>query len=371
MRWNGCAHTFTFPSGATLQFGHIQHEDSVINYQGGSWDFIGMDETTQFSPRMIAYPKSRIRRSVECLVPSRWRGASNPGGVGHDFIKKRFVANVDGASPCGPDLQFFPATIADNPHLNQSEYIANLRESGIDPLTLEQLLHGDWNAVMGGRFKASWLRHYHKEPGTGWLRFGGDKLYTLSDIRNRFLTVDPAATSVQLAKDDPDYTAVSAWGQTPCKLLVWLGCRIVRCEIPEIPEHVWQEYKRYSAGRAFVEGFGIGKGPAQLCRRHPGAMNVVEYTPQGDGKSRDKLANAANALNMAEAGRLWLPLDNPAFPRDEVESQLLTFTGSAKLDAHDDIVDSLSKAANVICGGARAQPHARHGIMTAREGRRV
>ena len=40
---------------------------------------------------------------------------------------------------------------------------------------------------------------------------------------------------------------------------------------------------------------------------------------------------------MAEAGRVWLPLDDPHFPSDEVETELLRFTGDEKQLGHDDI----------------------------------
>lgn len=366
-KWNGDDHMWTFPSGATLEFGHMQTEDAKLNYQGGSWSYIGVDEATQFTEAMLTYPRSRQRRETGSRIPIRWRGASNPGGIGHDSIKKRYVQLPDGSSPCGPDRQFFPATLADNPHIDQAEYIATLKESGIDPITLAQLLRGDWDAVIGGRFKASWLRHYRREPATQWHRFG-EQLYTFEDIKERFITCDPAATVKQTAKDDPDWTVISTWGFAPCGYLVWLACKIIRCEIPELPNNVWNEYHRWGAQRAFIEGFGIGKGPAQVCKRHGGHMNIIEYTPKGTGKAKDKLANATNAMNMMEAGRIWLPADNPGFPLDEVESQLLTFTGSDKLDAHDDVVDTLSQAANVIMAREPPRP-GRRGIVVARDGR--
>jgi len=201
-------------------------------------------------------------------------------------------------------------------------------------------LAGDWDAHAGGRFKREWLQKYIVKPP--YLHFG-DKAYTPQQLIGRFLTVDPAATAKTLAKPDPDYTAVSAWASTPCGKLVWLGCRMVRCEIPDIPGHVAEMYKRYNAGVAVVEGIGVGIGAVQLCRKHPTRMNVVEIKTV-----KDKLTNAANALNMAEAGRIWLPANDPAFPLEEVEAQLLRFTGDPSRDAHDDVVDTLSMAANRV-----------------------
>jgi hypothetical protein len=78
-------------------------------------------------------------------------------------------------------------------------------------------------------------------------------------------------------------------------------------------------------------------------------MNVIEVK-----SVKDKLTNAANALNMAEAGRVWLPADDPAFPLEEVEAQLIRFTGDPNRDGHDDAVDNLSTAANRVSGRAVA-----------------
>ena len=79
-------------------------------------------------------------------------------------------------------------------------------------------------------------------------------------------------------------------------------------------------------------------------------MNVVEYNPKG----RDKLDRAADMLNMASAGRLWLPQSDPTFPLAEVESELLRFTGDPKQGGKDDIWDTASIAGEEITKGASA-----------------
>ncbi len=366
-RWSsGDGKMWIFPSGSTLEFGHIEHEDSKLNYQGGAWSFVGVDEVTQFTPSMITYPRSRLRRAAGSLTPIRWRGASNPGGTSHDYIKARYVKRADGSVPRGGNRQFFPATIEDNPNIDREEYIATLKESGIDPITLAQLLEGDWDAVPGGRFRAAWLRHYAPEIGTEWLRFG-EYLYTSSQLTGRFITVDSAATVKTLSKPDPDWTVISTWARTPCGYLVWIGCRLHRCEIPEIPAFVWEQYRRFGASKAYVEDNGVGKGAAQLCQRYAGGrMNVIPYAT-----TKEKLKNAANAMCMAEAGRLWLPADNPQFPLDQVEAQLLRFTGDPKQDGHDDIVDTLSKAANVVMQGEPKKTSRRRGTAMAHPGANV
>jgi phage terminase large subunit-like protein len=72
-------------------------------------------------------------------------------------------------------------------------------------------------------------------------------------------------------------------------------------------------------------------------------MNVADVSNRGD-----KLQKAHNALAMAQAGRVWLPADDPAFPLADVLAELLRFDGTGA--THDDIVDTLAIAASLVLG---------------------
>jgi hypothetical protein len=61
-------------------------------------------------------------------IPLRMRAASNPGGIGHDWVRQRFL--IEGPSQ---GRVFVPAKLADNPHLDQREYFSSL--SQLDPVT--------------------------------------------------------------------------------------------------------------------------------------------------------------------------------------------------------------------------------------------
>jgi hypothetical protein len=134
--WNEVEKRWTFPSGATVSFGHVQHETDRYNYQGGEYQFIGFDELTQFSRTIYDYMHSRARRVQGCPVEPRIRSASNPGGVGHDWVKERFVEPGDKSRP------FVASRIEDNPHLDQAGYRRAL--SNLDELTRLQLEEGVW-----------------------------------------------------------------------------------------------------------------------------------------------------------------------------------------------------------------------------------
>ena len=334
---------WTFPSGATIQLAYLDSMDDARRYNSSEFQFIGIDELTEMADENVyRFMFSRLRRRAGVEIPLRFRSCTNPGGPGHLWVKKRFGLEGKPTKPIQHDGRIFiPANIHDNPSLDAETYIQSLGE--LDPITRGQIMSGDWEAFRGGRFKPSWLSYYRKQGNLFWF---GDKNYTNEQIGNRFLTVDPASTVQKSESHDPDWTAISAWGTTPCGKLVWLDTLRGRWEIPDIATPVGQMYLRNNAGMVHCEGFGIGLGPPQLLKRYrlPGAgfMNLVTYSAQG----KKILNRASAALNLAEAGRLWLPENDPKF--EDAEAEVLRFTGDESADGHDDIVETLCKAAMVV-----------------------
>jgi predicted phage terminase large subunit-like protein len=338
-QWHSKDMRWTFPSGATITFGYLERDDDVYQYQGAELQFIGIDELTQHSEWRYRYLFSRLRKPVDghlANVPLRIRSGSNPGGAGHEWVYKRFIDQRTRA----PGAVFLPALLQDNPSLDREQYLASLAH--LDPITRKQLEEGDWNAIAGGRFKKEWLRYYERIGTTFKL---GERMYPIEKVRTWFLTVDPAASVKETAKDDPDYTVISAWGYTSDGHLLWLGCDRARLEIPDIPPRMHTNYLRHRAQKAFVEGGGMQKGVGQSARRFMPPMNVVIVSAD-----KDKLVKATPFLNMAEAGRVWLPAPGvqPGFPLEDVESELLRFTGDPKQSGHDDIVDAAGIAGRVV-----------------------
>lgn len=158
--WNDRDKRWTFPSGATITFGYLDTMTDVYQYQGGAWQGIFFDELTQFEEPMFLYLFSRLRKPSGLPVPLRMRAASNPGGIGHTWVRKRFVASVD------IDRRFVPAKLDDNPHLDREQYLTALDR--LDAVTRQQLRDGDWNVThSGGVFDAEmieWMKQ-HLEAG--------------------------------------------------------------------------------------------------------------------------------------------------------------------------------------------------------------
>lgn len=175
-RWNEQRKQWRFPSGAVLAFGYLENEADVYQYQGAEYQFVGFDELTQFTERQYTYLFSRLRRLSGANVPLRMRAASNPGGIGHNWVMERFIP--DGWTPDrGSDLQVFekgsrafvPARLRDNPHLDQAAYSRSLAE--LDEVTRAQLEEGDWNVRQRGNIYPAWSDGYSGHHVITWSQF--------------------------------------------------------------------------------------------------------------------------------------------------------------------------------------------------------
>jgi len=157
IHWDDKAKTFRFGSGATLTFGYLETEVDKYRYQGAEFQFVAFDELTQFTETQYRYLFSRLRKGRDQAIPLRMRAASNPGGVGHDWVRSRFIDAVD------PSRAFVPARLHDNPHLDAAEYERSL--AALHPVERARLRDGDWNAVYeGGFFKREWLPIVERAP---------------------------------------------------------------------------------------------------------------------------------------------------------------------------------------------------------------
>lgn len=145
-RWNDRDHRWTIPGGGAITFGYLQDPGDELRYQSAEFQYIGFDEVTQLREKQYRYMFSRCRRRIGVNVPLRVRGATNPGGPGHVWVKGRFGIDDDvdmervHVGPKG--RRFFPAKLDDNPHIDRDEYRRSLEE--LDSITRDQLERGSW-----------------------------------------------------------------------------------------------------------------------------------------------------------------------------------------------------------------------------------
>ena len=166
-RYNQTEHFWQFPSRAKIYFGSMQHTKDRINYQGKRYDFIAFDELTHFTWDEYSYMFSRNRPSgpgTRVYI----RATTNPGGVGHGWVKSRFILPSPPLTPIWDDYQlvgadgkaiqlkrnrvFVPATVFDNQRLldNDPMYLANL--AMMPEAERNALLYGSWDSFDGQVF---------------------------------------------------------------------------------------------------------------------------------------------------------------------------------------------------------------------------
>lgn len=135
-KWNGTDKRWTFPSGAMLSFGYLDNDRDRFRYASAEFQFIGFDELTTFPEGWYRFLFSRLRKLEGVDIPLRMRAATNPGGIGHEWVRRRFIAQPD------PRRPFVPARLTDNPSIDAAEYRESL--ANLDATTRAQLEDGVW-----------------------------------------------------------------------------------------------------------------------------------------------------------------------------------------------------------------------------------
>lgn len=166
-KYNSTKHTITFINGSIVDFGFCDNELDVYKYQSAEYDVIRFDELTHFTESMYIYMLSRVRGTND--YPKAVKSSTNPGGIGHTWVKARFI-------DAGPPFEafdfkdengevtgqgiFLPATVFENKQLmsKDPEYIKRLmRQSEKDR---QALLYGNWD-IYDGQFFTEFKREVH------------------------------------------------------------------------------------------------------------------------------------------------------------------------------------------------------------------
>ena len=150
---DGLPSKWLFPSGATIEFGHVQHEANKADYQGAAYQFVGFDELTHFPTSIylyIGFSRQRRRMSI-ADIPIQTYASANPGGIGHLWVKERFIDKRE------PEVLYVPAKVWDNPGLDAADYELSLNY--LPEELRRQLMSGDWGAFEGAAYSVDDTAH--------------------------------------------------------------------------------------------------------------------------------------------------------------------------------------------------------------------
>jgi len=323
-KWHDKEKTWEFPKGSTLTFGYLEHETDKYRYQSAEFQFIGFDELTQFTETQYRYLFSRLRRLLGSKIPVRMRSASNPGNIGHEWVKQRFI--IEGR---GSGRIFIPASLSDNPYVDAVAYRKALEK--LDAVTREQLLSGVWDVkITDGKFKREWFEIVEDYPS--------DAMFV------RYW--DLAATTPKLTaggrNTDPDYTV----GALLCEksgIYYVVDLRRVRARPKEVEELVQQTARE------------DGKSVPIYMEQEPGSagVNTIDhytrevlkgYEFRGKRATGSKELRANPVSSASEHGNVKL-----------VRGPWITgFLDEAEIfprGAHDDQIDAVSGGFEVLSEG--------------------
>lgn len=161
-KFNRTEHTWIFPSGAKIIFGAMQYNHDKHKYQGQAYDYIAFDELTHFEREQYMYMLSRNRPNgsgTRCYI----RASANPGGIGHGWVKERFISAAPPMTPIKTETEvdgkkyvfsrlFVPATVFDNKKLMENDPLYVGRLSMMPEAEKKALLYGDWDSFEGQVF---------------------------------------------------------------------------------------------------------------------------------------------------------------------------------------------------------------------------
>ena len=160
--FNSSTHTEKFKNGSCVDFGYCATENDVYQYQSAEYDTIRFDELTHFTEAQYIYLISRVRGANS--FPKQIKSSTNPGGIGHSWVKARFV---DPSPPCeafsgedGLSRIFIPSLLDDNDFLLRSDPSYKTRLLALPERDRRAVLYGDWD-IFEGQYFSEFSRDKH------------------------------------------------------------------------------------------------------------------------------------------------------------------------------------------------------------------
>jgi predicted phage terminase large subunit-like protein len=321
-KWEGADKRWRFPSGATLTFGYLDTERDKYQYQSAAFQFVAFDELSQFTQSQYTYLFSRLTRLEGSTIPLRMRAASNPGDIGHEFVKARFI------TPTHVEMKargrfFVPALLEDNPYVDQPAYEDSLIE--LDPVTYEQLRHGNWDIeLVGNMFKRESFDIIAGAPPR------------LQQVRYW----DPAASEPK-KNQDPDWTVGALMSTCGGRFFIKSIVRFQKT--PAEAEKIIKQTAQID-GIATKINMEQEPGASGLMAIDHYARGILQgYAFTGIRSSGSKVVRAQPFSAAVENGNVKICKDC-----QWIEDMLYELVAFPTKGIHDDIVDALSGAFNAL-----------------------
>lgn len=208
-----------FWNGARIYLCHCKDEKDRLKYLSAEIHVLLIDELTQFTEVIYRFLRSRVRMPLGMKIPDVYKDklpcilcASNPGGVGHQWVKATWVDSKPSfeiwETPDGEGgflRQFIPARLSDNPSIDQEAYASNLSGLGNEAL-VKAMLDGDWDVVAGAALNINRAAHMVRSftPPKHWTRFSSLDWGYVKPYANGWYCVADEDTELAAKDEWPD-----------------------------------------------------------------------------------------------------------------------------------------------------------------------
>lgn len=328
---------FVFPNASRIKMGYCDRESDVLQYQGQAYDVIFMEEATNFTEFQFQTLTESNRSSGLCKekFSPRMYFTCNPGGVGHNWVKRLFIDRQYLQKEREEDYIFIKSIVYENQYImeNSPDYVRTLEN--LPQKRKQAMLHGDWD-IFEGQYFTEFLREIHvMEPFTlpdHWRRyfvmdygldmFAGyfialseqNRAYVYKEIYESDLIVEQASKRIHEIKDEEIYEYLAPpdlWnrqkdsGKSIAELFGEQGIHL--CKVSNDRVHGWMNLKEWlkpykdEAGNVSAD-LKIFKNCSHLIRTLP-ALQHERKNPNDVAREPHEITHAPDALRYFIAAR--------------------------------------------------------------------
>ena len=174
--YNDTRKEISLPNSSRIIFRYCANDADLLNFQGTECDVMYIDEATQLTEEQFRVLAACVRGALDG-VPKRCYLTCNPGGIGHQWVKRLFVDRRFKPGERAEEYSFIPAGVRDNKALMraQPDYIKQLE--ALPPKLRDAWLYGNWEI-----FEGQFFEDFRTEPDMRAAEAHGESL-TAEELR--------------------------------------------------------------------------------------------------------------------------------------------------------------------------------------------
>lgn len=334
--WDGGSLRWHFPTAgepSTITFSSMSTRHAHTQFKGPRWQTVVFDELSTFPYEdQYRFMFSRLGRPIGLNAPIRMRATTNPGDVGGEWVRKRFIAHGNTSK-----RMFIKSLLDDNPGLDKAAYELALSE--LDDVAYAQMRYGNWDVRPEGQM----------------FKRDDFKVVTENEMPRivRWCRGWDLASSVETPETpDPDYTVGVRMGIAENNDLYITDMVRGRFDFARVEHEVVTAAKIDGRGvsiRIEREGGSAGKMVIGRFER----QLLMGYDCQGKPVNEDKITRLQNMAAAARRGQIKLVARQNA--TNEFIGDFLDETCAfPSKGVHDDIPDAAEKAFRELTTGGVA-----------------